>query len=395
MENNIKLKKALRRYASGDLSEQEVRDFLAYIQSSDQRKDVKKAIYSILVELDKGVYGDEDIDDELLRDSLSAIKEKIKDNVVPRTTRYWRKYISIAAVLLALTTVSYWIFQYASKGGENATQEFFEQVKPGRQAATLTLSDGRKIVLSESSGGRLASDNGVEIIKQADGEIIYKISDDEGKARGMNTLSTARGESYRIQLPEGTKVWLNAASSLTYSTHIKEESMRKVKLEGEGYFEVATLPGQLFVVETSKETVHVLGTHFNVSNYIDDRVSHVTLVEGKVRVVSSQGPEKTIKPNQQFVNDGARIRVQEVDVNEAIAWKNGEFMFDKLTLEEIMKSISRWYDIDVEVSAALKDRRIWGSISRSDDLEKVLQIIQLTDKNIKIKVDGRRVKIMK
>ncbi|MCZ4245040.1 FecR family protein [Pedobacter punctiformis] len=282
---------------------------------------------------------------------------------------------------------------------KQSAKETQVDIPPGKNSATLTLSDGRKIALSSEVNGNLAEEAGVKISKTTDGQIVYNIQPEPHNGKTgvlkMNTLSTTRGEQYQVRLPDGTKVWLNAASSLTYPTTLNGGGDRKVELNGEAYFEVASLSrkggqGKVpFIVKTillsgdaRGQEVEVLGTHFNINSYNDEPQIKTTLLEGSVRVLNLKSKiSGLLKPGQQSVIQATdnSIQIIAVDADEAISWKNGDFYFDNERLESIMKKISRWYNVDVEFQDLSKKNAVFGGyISRSSHISKVLKMLELT-----------------
>jgi len=295
-------------------------------------------------------------------------------------------YAAVAACVLLAIGLTFRKIKEKPVYSEEETLELAEQLTPGGNRAVLTASDGTALTLSEDKVGIVMGDD----ITYDDGSVL--LSDKE--AAVMLTLSTPKGGQYQIVLADGTKVWLNAGSKLQYPKTFTG-NVREVELDGEAYFEVAKNKQKPFIVSTGNEKVEVMGTHFNVNAYAEDHESKVSLLEGKVRVSIPQGGEKVLNPGQQTVVRGERIRVQEVNLDEIMAWKNGEFMFNNETLRTALRQVSRWYDIDIQVDPALADITLWGTVSRLDNFDKVLKVIKMTDDNIKINLDGRKVRLMK
>lgn len=301
-----------------------------------------------------------------------------------KTFSYW--YLGVAGVLIVS------LFGYLKLINNEfytveEVRELAIQLTPGTNKATLQMGDGQYIELSSDHQGVIVSDN----LYYDDGSLLIDGFADQQRDL---VLSTPKGGQYKIILPDGSKVWMNANSTLIYP-NIFSEKIRIVELEGEAYFEVAENKERPFVVKTISERVEVLGTNFNVNAYKEEPLSSVALLDGSVKVVLPGDLEKIIEPGQQTINSGGVLSVQEANIEEAVAWKNGEFMFNNENLESVMRKLARWYDIEIQVSPALHNISIWGSISRYDDFSKVLDIIEMTDENIKFKVEGRRVLLMK
>lgn len=275
-----------------------------------------------------------------------------------------------------------------------------EDIAPGRQSATLTLADGKKIVLSDAANGKLIEEAGVSITKAADGQLVYELKDKgQGAQNKINTLSTAKGETYRLRLPDGSLVWLNAASSLTYAFSLNERGERRVKLSGEAYFEIAKDKAHPFVVSTDRQEVEVLGTHFNISAYRDESSIRTTLLEGRVRVISPEslpnGSEKILEPNQQAINIGNVIQVVKVNAEYEVAWKNGYFMFNDEPLENILLEVSRWYNVQISYDLPeIRKMRFYGTVSRFENVSKVLEKLELTDK-VKFEIKDKQIKVFR
>jgi ferric-dicitrate binding protein FerR (iron transport regulator) len=267
-------------------------------------------------------------------------------------------------------------------------------VDPGRLSATLTLADGKKIKLTGAKNGELAKQAGVVITKSADGQLVYEIKEKSANADQMNTLSTANGETYKVRLPDGSLVWLNSASSLTYSAGLNEDGKRRVSLTGEGYFEIAKDKAHPFVVKTASQEVEVLGTHFNINSYKDEAAVATTLLEGSVRVSGAVG-QKVLKPGEQAINGANGIRVAKVDAENVVDWKDGDFYLNHLDYRTAMRKISRWYDVDIVYEKSVPaDLEAGGWISRSTKLSLVLKMIESSG-TVKFRVDGRTIYVSK
>lgn len=347
-----------------------------------------------------------DSETELKNGMYAYIDQTLWANKQVRKRKLWPG-LSIAAALLLLTGASL-LFLPAIQQLFNSTTHLNSNIAPGRNTATLTLSNGKKIKLSEVPVGQLSNESGISISKTRDGKLIYTIAADDNKANAQsefNTLSTAIGETYQIHLPDGTNVWLNAASSLKYPADFGTGSERKVQLSGEAYFEVAKLERKTrgsistrvpFVVTTDKQEVEVLGTHFNISSYHEEPAVKTTLLEGAVRVslLNSLAENVTLQPNQQAVFSAGRLSTYTVDATESVAWKNGKFTFDREEISSIMRKVARWYNIEVIYEDKMDGVKLTGSISRFEDLGKLLEILENTQQ-VNFKIDGKRIIVKK
>lgn len=267
-------------------------------------------------------------------------------------------------------------------------------ILPGGNKAYLTLSNGSKIELGNTSNGKIATQNGISITKTADGRIIYTAGDHtetEGKTE-YNTIETPKGGQYQLMLPDGSTVWLNAASSLRYALDLKYTKIREVELQGEAYFEIQHDKLRPFKVKTARETVEVLGTHFNVNSYRDEAVEKTTLLEGSVKISDKKALSvKILKPGEQAaLLENGDIKVAKADLEAATAWKNGLFVFEDEKLADIMKRVSRWYNVEVEFQDVDTDLVFGGSVSRYDNVSKVLRKLEKVG-GVHFKVEGRRI----
>ena len=217
--------------------------------------------------------------------------------------------------------------------------------------------------------------------------ITYEITGNQSEPNGTNTLSTSRGETYQVILPDKSKVWLNATSSISYSTSLRErDGERRVMLSGEAYFAVAKDKSRPFIVRTANQEVRVLGTHFNVNSYADKNSTVTTLEEGSVMVnpLNKKINPTILKPGQQSLFNGSSLSIETANMEAALGWKNGLFVFDQASVPEVMQQISRWYNIDVEYKGVIPEDKIGGDISRQSDLSAVLRMLELV--NIRYKI---------
>jgi len=290
--------------------------------------------------------------------------------------RLWPRIAIAAAVATMVFGAGLFFYNQQQKNGFS-NGSAFNKVSPGKQGATLTLSNGKTIHLTDSNNKVLANEAGVVISKSSNGELIYEVkSATEGSK--INTLSTARGETYRLRLPDGSSVWLNAASSLTYASTLYEQGKRRVKLDGEGYFEITEDKAHPFIVESRGQEVQVLGTHFNVEAYREEPIIKTTLLEGSVKVSLESGVSRTISPGQQVRLFNGSISVEEVDTELSVAWKNNLFLFEDQDLGSIMRMISRWYNVEVKYTDDVMQEKFGGGLSRFDQVSKVLKSLEET-----------------
>lgn len=383
MEQHQALRETFRRYTNGQLNETEAKAFLEHVQSGKDRALFEELIEETFV---RPILQDQLVDPDLravLDESWANLHSRIDQSPAKSNIR-WGWIIGIAATLICVLTVGIGLYL---REGTNTTNQG-DAVVPGTQTATLTLADGRKIRLSETDNGQLAEDAGVRISKSADGQLVYEVLKDQPTASGYNTLSTAKGETYKVKLPDGTQVWLNAASSIRYATNFSAHNTRYVTLDGEAYFDVAKNAERPFVVRSGDQEVEVLGTRFNITSYTEDAHVLTTLLEGSVQVKFQKGT-KTLRPGQQAHRSASGdLRVREVDTDPVISWINNEFMFDGDDIETVMRKIARWYNVDVVYQGAKTTEKFGGGLSRFESVEEVLQLLEKTGA-VKFRIENR------
>ncbi len=322
----------------------------------------------------------------------NAIQKQIglEKKVVPLFGKTWVRTVTAAAAIIIVVAIGLMLYTNNSKNIELAIKN--NDVAPGKVGATLTLSNGKKIRLTDATDGELAKEAGVVITKAQNGELIYEIKGYTDAPNKINTLATANAETYKLRLPDGSFVWLNAASSISYSAQLIENGKRNIKLKGEAYFEVAKDKDHPFVVQTDKQEIEVLGTHFNVNAYKDEPVVTTTLLEGSVKVSGTTSQTvRVLKPGDQSANTGLVITVNKVDTEAVTDWKNGEFIFKGEDFKTAMRRIARWYDVEIVYDPGVQTNiEPGGWISRKSNLSAVLQLIENAG-NVHFKIEGRRI----
>jgi len=377
---------------------------------------------------------------------ITRLNSKI--NPVQRRTRLWPRIAAAAAILLvAGLGVFFYTSYYAPRHLDNRRDllNYANDITPGKNTATITLANGKTIQLSDAKTGVIID---AASLKYNDGSAVgtgdarylddrrdplnstgkrsFPGGRDDEKAE-MTSVATPRGGQYQITLPDGTKVWLNAASNLSFPSTFKGLGNRKVELSGEAYFEVAKDKAHPFIVATDKQEVEVLGTHFNINSYADETATKTTLLEGSVRVSlggrhrhlddrrdlpnrtnngslpagrddgarrdDGQSAAIILKPNQQSVLTGnSQLKVENANVNDAIAWKNGVFKFNNTTLESIMRQLARWYNIDVVYKGDVTKETFNGVIDRKANLSRILKILEKG--GVSFKIEGKKLTVI-
>lgn len=335
------------------------------------------------------VFGDENSIEEKLKKDLQKRLHKTKANGI--RPFYWA---AAAFIIFLLGGVLYSLKYFAANN--NDLHGFANNIKHGSNKATLTLSDGRTIALDDSKKGKVSTQNNVSVDKDKNDRVIYKRdgSKDVHFTQTFNVMTTPRGGKYELILSDGTKIWMNAATSIRFPVDFTGNE-RIVELSGEAYFEVVHNTAKPFKVVSKGQVVQVLGTHFNINAYPDEEAIKTTLLQGSVKVSangsSSPSDKNTliIKPNEQSIFKNDQLSSITIDSDEVIAWKNGVILFKNADIKHIMRQIARWYDVEVVYEGHITEDTYNGEISRNADIAEVFKILKLSDINLKI--DGRKI----
>lgn len=312
------------------------------------------------------------------------------------------RWSAAAAIIILLGGAAYWWMQHNPRSSAVTSNDKTQPViLPGGNKATLRLADGSAITLDSVSNGNIAMQGNVAIVKQANGQISYQLKNTAAGAVMINTMSTPKGGQYQLSLPDGTKVWLNAASAITYPTAFTG-SQRKVSITGEVYFEVTKNKEKPFIVDVAgRSTVEVLGTHFNINSYADEDYIKTTLLEGSVKVAAGNNRQGVVlKPGQQAKITQAVVQsalqqpevINHPDIEQAMAWKNGSFQFSQLSLAEAMRQLERWYDIEVVYEKNIPNIKFWGGMKRDLNVSQVVEA--LGEMGVRCRVEGKKLIVM-
>ena len=326
-------------------------------------------------------------DENNLHEESSAVKSKIKPLL----------FLSISAaaaiIIFNIIGLDFWTEKITPTHVQIVTAKANQIVSPGVNKAVLTLSNGQSIILDSLDNGIIEKNESFEIKKTENGQLVYHAFDRNYKnARNgdFNVLSTARGGEYRISLPDGSKVWLNAESSIKFPGVFKR-NIREVELVGEAYFEIAKRSAMPFMVKSGSTEIEVLGTHFNVKAYPHQKVMKTTLVEGSVKIKEGKS-SLLLKPGQQARLSGGNMTIlNNVDIEEQIAWKNGLFVFKDATVEEVMNQVASWYDLNVSFEGKIPEKLLTGKVSRSVNATEFMNLLNYA--GVKFKITGKNIVI--
>lgn len=377
-----RLEQLFEKYLAKQCRPAEVEELIRLLQHEDAEASLSPALRRIWEQIREdgetypvnwqGMY-----EQVIAHETLSEKKWKLKRRTL------WRMAAAAAVVLMLMGGGYLWYYNPQGHQTRREAVPLAKEILPGGTHAVLTLGNGKQITLNAVAGGALARQGRMQVIKLGSGQLAYRPIG--GSARlgevQYNTLATPRGGQYQLILPDGSKVWLNAASSIRFPTAFTGK-VREVAITGEAYFEIAPDAGKPFIVTNGTVSIRVLGTHFNVNAYEDETRTKVTLLEGKVKVTTANGASAMLTSNKQAIigKDSQTITVRkDVDVDETMAWKNGLFVFHNDDLVTIMRRLQRWYDVEVkyEYNQAAASH-FTGAIRRDVKLSEVFKMLELT-----------------
>lgn len=377
----------LEKYKNDLCTPEEISELMDYFTSDDAEYELKQALERHLSTYDET--------SAVTEEETETILENIRMEIASRAEKRsisWYWWASAAVVLF----IGAGLLFRTTKRPEmpiHVAEVAKPVISPGGNKAILTLSNGQTIQLTNARDGKIAQQGNVSVRKLQGGKIIYSANTKQSHQdlNDWNQITTPRGGTYDVVLSDGTHVWLNAGSTLSYPVVFTNVD-RTVKLTGEGYFEVVH-NGKPFKVISNGQTIQVLGTHFNVEAYPDERAIKTTLLEGSVRVDYSEA-HALIVPGQMAVNDfSGKLRVRKANIDEIMAWKNGLFIFDNESVVDVMRKAARWYDIDVVYEGSMPERKLWGTVSRYKTINELMDNISIAGK-LRYKIEGRRVILM-
>ena len=380
-----KFQELIDKYLTNTILAEEQEQLFDMIKAKEYRADLEKVIKEAL---DMSFDAKED---ELLRERIFGLLQQRKKRVpVYRLSSFRRWGWSAASVISILVSVLF--LQTINKKKEipaSATAAIAD-FGPGKDGAILTLADGSRLVLDSLDNGVIATQNGVQAVLK-NGRLAYSVKEHTSGEVLYNTMATPKGRQYQLTLPDGTQVWLNAASSIYFPTVFTDKT-RAVTITGEAYLEVAPDPLRPFTVRVGKTNIEVLGTHFNVMAYDNEEQIKTTLLEGSVKI-TDEDRTATLRPGEELQLNTRQFEViRNADVEAAIAWKNGWFVFKDAGVETVMKQVERWYNISVRYEGKLIEKQFNGRISRSASLSELMEMLSFYD-DIKCTISGNTITI--
>lgn len=409
--NEAQFKMLLERYINDQLSSEELTIFIAYLRTYNNAGQLEELVDQALQDSSFSGLSDrsksENIFQKILQQAKSTEAQSIPGELSIKTGSHSRllrwRWVAAASLLISISAISYIVFSkknqkatYVAAAGK-AEKAPATDAEPGRNRAVLKLADGQELVLDSAGVGAVARQGHSTVLKTGDGQLAYNTAAEPATETLYNTLSTPRGGQYQLLLPDGSKVWLNAASSLRFPVAFTEKD-RVVELTGEAYFEIARLETKSgerrpFIVQSSDRKdnstgwqVEVLGTHFNVMAYANEAAVQTSLLEGSVAFSAAGKPTVKIKPIQQAIlyKNRKEVQVSNANVINAIAWKEGLFHFISDDIQHIMRQLERWYDVNAVYAGAVPPGHYSGIVSRDSKLSTVLKILEESGLHFKI-----------
>lgn len=396
-----------KRFKEGTATPGELRAFYDLVGQPENEAVIEALVQKDLEELSKK--SDDEVRVSFTRQRLEVLQKQRQEKlrkifetpgeapVVPMERPVRRVSIRwAAAAAVVLVAGALWLTLNSKPQTPNSKPQtaVVHDIAPGHDGAILTLSNGRKIILDSANNGALASEQGTNITKD-NGQVVYNsLTIDHSPLTIYNTMTTPRGRQYQLVLSDGTKVWLNAASSIKYPTAFTTNE-RRVEITGEAYFEVAHDASKPFIVSKGQTEVQVLGTHFNVNAYDDENDIRVTLLQGSVKVSRlTSHDSRIIKPGEQVIlnlSTPQHLNITRPDLDQVMAWKNGMFNYESADLPTILRQFSRWYDVDVIYEGAVPKDKFFVLMKRDVPLSSVLKALQAS--NVKFKIEGKKLMV--
>jgi transmembrane sensor len=388
MYQKKEFKTLMQQYVSGEITAEGKARLLQMIDDPQYAKDLDGILKNNYDRIQEGTAD---------AHATTAFIEALKEKMHPKSEQdeeetislnvHWKKIVAAASILLLLGIGYYNYNQKTTLSTVVAVEK--NKITPGTSGAILTLADGSQIVLDSVANGVLANQNST-VVSKKDGTLVYSGGNTDTAAQ--NSMVTPRGRQYQLVLSDGTKVWLNASSSITFPTTFVQNE-RRVSITGEAYFEVAKDKNHPFIVTANATEVKVLGTHFNINSYPEEKSTKTTLLEGSVEVLN-RNEKSLLRPGQQAVQtiSGALSVKNLENFDEVMAWRKGLFYFSNTSLENVMQQLSRWYDVAIVFEKGVVPRNFDGEISRELNLDEVLKILETN--NIHFKIEGKTIRVL-
>ena len=386
----------MEQYAANRASKEEVKEMFEWLRTDAGDNALKKMVLEQSQEQAPGTAFSQQDWDKMWAVIKGATCRKRKAPVFAMPL----VRVAAAVILFALAGGAWWMLskEKTKTPAPVAAVHYQNDVPPGGNNAVLTLANGSSIVLNNAQNGLLAQQGNTNVVKLGNGALAYRAQNKNTGELLYNTISTPRGGQYQMALPDGSKVWLNAVSSLHFPTAFTG-SERVVELTGEAYFEVAHMVSPAgkkipFHVKVNGMDVEVVGTHFNIMAYSNEQDIKTTLLEGKVNVTQN-GVTQKLEPGRQATVDNKTqaITVADANTEQAVAWKNGFFRFKMTGIRELMRQVERWYNVDVEYKTDRTDQDYTGIVPRTQNISGLLQTLEMTG-TVHFRVEGKKIIVL-
>lgn len=393
-----RLENLFTQYYLGTISHEEESELATLLDNDEIEDQVLIAYQNVLEKYSRKIDNNDiiisDRVERQIKNIISLDKDLKADNNISILSRHKAKFLGIAATLIAVLFASLWFYKSLNSKSqlENKITEIKHDFLPGKEGAVLTFSDGTEIMVDNlGNSGEIATKDGA-IIQIVNGQIIYKSSKHTNSTVKINKLSTPKGRRYQLNLADGTKVFLNASTTIIFPT-VFDKASREVTITGEAYFEVAKDKKKPFIVKVLEKPIEiqVLGTHFNLKAYDADKQQITTLLEGKVKV-SNGDNSNTISPYQQIVsttNQNVKNELSIEDMENIMAWKENRFSFNNDKIDRVLIELARWYDFDVKFVGDIPEDTYTGKIDKNLSFKQVLSILGATKLKYKITKDNQ------
>jgi len=399
---NLNLKDLLERYLDDSLTEKELNKLFNDLNRRRNNEELQQIIEKVLINNEFPGLADKRRKDIVFQQLMQAAKESDDESIdgesefditSRRKIPVWTRLVAAASTVILITAGTYfWISSNSKKeiaNTERTSKYLKNDIAPGTNKAVLTLGDGSTLILDDTHKGVIANQSNTKVIKLNDGQLAYNIIKAKPAQILYNTITTPRGGQYKLVLPDGSKVLLNAASSIRFPVAFVGNE-RKVDITGEVYFEVTKNKSLPFKVSVRDMNIEVFGTHFNVMAYDNESLIKTSLIEGAVKVSKGETVAMLSPGQQAQLNKQGTLKVDKnVNINEEVAWMNGWFIFNAADIDDIMRQICRWYDVDVVYEGRISKETFSGMVNRNSNVSQVLKIMEQA--GIKFKIEGRKI----
>ena len=391
-ESQTRLAFLFKRYYEGSATAAETTEMMALIEASGDDTYISQLMKETWNALQNSETFFSPPESDTLFSSITAPQgshNKRFDNKNRRVRHFiWLRYAAILILLMGMGI--FWKLKNSRNEEKISSATPVKDIPAGGNKAMLTLSDGSTILLDSAGNGLLARQGDTEISKTKSGQLVYNLKGAglNGMETRINTITTPKGGTYQIVLPDGSKVWLNAASSISFPTMFASNE-RKVKISGEVYFDVEKDKTKPFLVQFGDAEIEVFGTSFNIKAYHDESSSQTTLIEGSIALKNGKQSKRLLPGQQTEISQNGHLITENVDVNEATAWKDGLFFFKDADVETVMRQVARWYDVEISYEGKVPVRQLTGKVSRNVNISDLLGMLNYT--GINCKLQGRKI----